>query len=248
MLKRRGLLLAGAASLQAAPPRKLLLVNTEYPPLVMPAGEPQGEGIDIELAREALRPAGYDIELQLLPWRRVLAMLEQGQADLTTSISLSGERRRFLRFSTGYREQVRYAFYARATHPLALQELAQLQGQRLGMAAGYHYPPAIREALGGEAMDARDLPTLVAMLAAGRCDFIVGNELPLVWHVLRSGLGARLQRQAYTHVSDSPTYMALSRLRHPDDRLLDALDAGLRRLRRNGRQAAIERRYLSAVT
>ena len=103
--RRRDLGLAlGAASLGPAwaqAPRRLLLVNAPYPPFVMEAGDPEGEGMDVEIARQALEPAGYELGLQLFPWRRALAMLEQGAADLTTTLSLSGDRQRFLRYSVG---------------------------------------------------------------------------------------------------------------------------------------------------
>lgn len=244
-MKRRGLLLASAATAVAAAERpRLLLVNAEYPPFVMPAGDPQGEGIDVDIARAAL--PGYAIELRLYPWRRTLAMLEHGEADLTTTISLSGDRRRFLRFSRPYRDTVRYGFFTRPDGPV-IRRLTDLAGLRLVLPAGFFFPPAIREA-GVRVEISNDLPTALALVAAGRVQVLAANRLTAEWAIARHGHAGRLLRQPLLYPSASPTYMAVSRLRHgSNDRLLDALDAGLQRLRRgrgNETLEAIERRYL----
>src|SRR4051812_7612682 len=84
-------LLAVAACGPARAAAPLLLVNAPYPPFVNPRGDPQGEGIDVEIAREALRRGGYTVELRIVPWKRALAMLEGGEADFTTTISRNGD-------------------------------------------------------------------------------------------------------------------------------------------------------------
>src|SRR5204863_455217 len=47
----------------------LVLANAIYPPLVNPQGHASGEGVDIEIAREALHRGGYTgaIEIQWVP-------------------------------------------------------------------------------------------------------------------------------------------------------------------------------------
>lgn len=43
--------------------------------------EGQPKGIDYEVANEVLKRLGIDVDWQLLPWKRCLAMVEQGAAD-----------------------------------------------------------------------------------------------------------------------------------------------------------------------
>lgn len=247
MSTRRSLL--GATSVWALPvraePKRLLLVNAEYPPFVLPPGDPQGEGMDIEIAREAMRRSGYQLEVQHFPWRRALAMLERGEADLTTTISISEERRRFLRFSVGYRTSVHYSFFSRKGDKLVLERMDQLNGVRLGLATGYFYPSAIREAPGVKVVEGRDIPTIVAMLAAGRTDCIVVNHLAGAWTIRRLGLQADMQLQPLAYTSGSPTYMAFSRARHPHDAAIDVMDRGLQLMLRDGSLSRIEKKYLT---
>lgn len=248
-LLRRSVLAASALlapSLQAtAPPsRRLLLVNAEYPPFVMSPGDAQGPGMDIDIAREAMRRSGYAIDVELVPWRRALHMLEHGQADLTTTISLSGDRSRYLRFSIGYREAVQYRFYSRRGASVALERLDQLNGISLGLTSGFFYPQAIREAPGVRIHEGKDLATTVQMLQASRTDLIVVNHLAGAWTIRRLGLEDKLQRLPFVYSSGSPTYMAFSRVRHPDDAALEAMDRGLKQMLADGALKRIESRYL----
>jgi polar amino acid transport system substrate-binding protein len=252
MSTRRDLLVAGA--LGASPwldargqaETVLRLVNALYPPFVLPAGDPMGEGMDIELARAALAVAlpKARIEVELMPWRRVLMLLENGQADLTTTISLSGDRRRFLMFSEGYRDEVRYHFYTRAESPVRVTQLSDLKPLSLGVSAGFFYPSAIKEATERPLVEAKDIETAVRMLNAGRSDVIVLNHLAGAWQIRKLGLEASLVRQPFHYSSGSPTHMAVSRGRPDAAALLKALDRGLRQCHLDGTQARIEKRYL----
>lgn len=220
-------------------------MNAEYPPFVLPAGDAAGEGIDVEIAREAMRRSGYEIELRIVPWRRALAMLESGEADLTTTISLGGARERYLRFSQGYRSAVYYQFYARKGEPRRLERLEQLDGLSLGLSAGFHYPAAIREAPGVKVIEGKDLATVARMLAAGRTDYLVANHLAGAWTIRQLGLQASLERQPFVFSSGSPTYMAFSRKRHADGVAPDAMDRALQQMQRDGSLRRIEARYLA---
>jgi polar amino acid transport system substrate-binding protein len=221
----------------------LLLVNAVYPPFVNPPGHAQGEGMDIEIAREALRRTGHTVQLQLVPWKRALLMLELGQADLTTTISRNGDRDRYLRWTQSYRNGASYRFYTRKGSPLRLNSLAELAGRRLGTVAGFFYPDAITQQPGVIIDAARDVTLLTHKLHAGRIDIIVVSGIRGEWEIREAGLANTLVRQPYEYAAESPNYLAFSKSRS-DDALVAATDAALDQMRKDGTLAAIERRYL----
>ncbi len=238
--------LLGAPAWAGAQDRVLRLVNAPYPPFVLPVGDPMGEGMDIEIARAALARGvpGATVELGLMPWRRVLLLLNSGEADLTTTISRNEDRERFLLFTEGYRHEVRYHVYTRMRDGLQIERLADLRPLTLGIAAGFFYPAALRKATAQPLVEAKDLETAVRMLNAGRTDAIVLNHLAGAWQVRRLGLEAVLQRQPFHYTSGSPTYMAVARARPGAEELRAALNRGLLALQADGGQARIEKRYL----
>lgn len=223
---------------------RLLLVNTPYPPFVNPAGDPQGEGIDIEIAREALARAGYEVEVRLVPWKRALFMLERGEADVTTTISKNGDRDRFLAWTNGYRTSVRYHFYTRSDASFTVQKLEDLDGHVLGLTTGFFYPSKLTERNQQTVRTGGSLSATVQMLHAGRTEVIIVNGLAGAWEIQRLKLAQELRLQPFTYSSDSPTYMAFSRARGRTKALED-LNAALAAMAKDGTIAKIEKKYVN---
>jgi polar amino acid transport system substrate-binding protein len=224
--------------------QRLLLVNTPYPPFVNPAGDPQGEGIDIEIAREAMARAGYELEVRLVPWKRALSMLERGEADLTTTISKNGDRDRFLAWTNGYRNSVRYHFYTRSDAPFTVQRLEDLDGHVLGVTTGFFYPPKLTERSKQTVRTGGSLTATVQMLHVGRTEIIIVNGLAGAWEIQRLKLAQDLRLHPFTYSSDSPTYMAFSRARGLT-KALDDMNAALAAMAKDGSIARIEKKYVS---
>ncbi|MDN3919278.1 substrate-binding periplasmic protein [Roseateles violae] len=229
------------ASAASAP---LRMVNAVHPPFVNPSDHPRGEGIDIEIAREALRRGGdYRFELELLPWKRALLMLERGEADLTTTISRNGDRDRYLAWSSAYRLAAGYSFFARPGSRPRLEGLEGLAGKTIGVLAGYFYPPNIVEQAGVVLEPARTPAQLAQKLGAGRADLIVISTRVADVELREQELARQIERQPYQYPASSPNYMAFSKLR-PHAQPLAAMEAGLASMARDGSLRRIEQKYL----
>lgn len=250
---RRHLITAGASALatpwalaQPTEPEPLVLANAVYPPLVNPPGDPRGEGVDIDVAREALRRGGapWPVTVQWVPWKRVLFMLERGLADLTTTVNHSPERERFLRFSDGYRNGTRYFFFSRKGLNLKLRKLDDLRGHRLALAEGFFYPEPVLAAVGRAVEYGKDVATAVRLVEAGRADVVIVSHLAGLWAVRQQRLEAVLERQPLEFMKPSPVYMAFSRERPRSVVALAAMNAGLASMRADGSIARIEAQYM----
>lgn len=233
-----------APSLHAAP-RELLMPVASLPPYVLDAGHPAGDGIDIDITRAALALVGdYRLRVERLPWRRVLAQLEAGEADLTVAARDTPERRRFLAFSRGYGANVEHDFFALRERGALVRRLEDLRGLRVGVVAGFAFPTPLQAALGGDIEQALNLPILLRMVAAQRIDVAVVNSLPGRWLVQELGLTQRLARQAYSHDSGDQTHLAVARHRAGSAQLLAELNRGLSLLARQGPWSRFEAPYL----
>jgi ABC-type amino acid transport substrate-binding protein len=223
-------------------PASLLLVTAPYPPFVNPPGDPQGEGIDIEIAREAMRRGGYQIELIYVPWKRALLMLERGEADFTTTISRSGDRNNYLAWSEGYRVTTGYTFYARKGSGQQLKTLDDLDGHSLCITLGYFYPDVISKRPKTKYENGPTMSNTVAMLAKGRADYMVVNGIAGNWEITRLGLADQLELQPLSYTSNSPTYMAFS-IARTYQKPLAAMKSALVDMAKDGSIAKIEKKY-----
>lgn len=231
----------GAAEIsdQTAP---LLLVTAPYPPFVNPPGDAQGEGIDIDIAREAMRRAGYQIEIKYVPWKRALLMLERGEADLTTTISRSGDRDNYLAWSEGYRVATAYTFYARKGVGQRLKSMDDLDAHSLCITLGHFYPDVISKRPKTNYVSGPSMSNTVAMLAKGRADYMVVNSIAGAWEIQRLKLADQLELQPLSYTSKSPTYMAFS-LARPYQKPLAAMKNSLANMAKDGSIAKIEKKY-----
>lgn len=233
-----------AASAPGAGP--LVLANALYPPLVNPQGHASGEGVDIDIAREALHRGGYPggIEIQWVPWKRVLFMLERGVADFTTTVNYSKDRDRFLRWSMAYRAGVKYHFYTRKGSGLRLQHLDDLRGHSLALSAGFIYPKAVLEMADGRVEYGRDVGGAVQLVERGRAEVVIVSALAGTWEIRQLGVADSLERQPLEHFNAEPTFMAFSKNSPRAMAALAAMDTGLASMLRDGSITRIEKRYV----
>jgi ABC-type amino acid transport substrate-binding protein len=171
----------------------LRMVSETLPPYVLPEDHPLGEGIDVDIARQALgAQGGLPIRLERLPWRRALALLESGEADLAPGVRRTAERERFLAFSQPYGSVVRHRAYSAREVRFSVRRSADLAQWHVGLVEGYAYPESLLAALGARVSRLPDEPALLRVAAAGRVDVALGDRpaRPLGRAAARAAAGA----------------------------------------------------------
>lgn len=229
-----------------AQPRTLRLACAPLPPHVLPAGDPLGDGLDVDMAREAVRRSGgWELQLVRLPWKRALQALADGEADLVPAVRVTPERRQYLAFTRPFGDTVRHAIYARADLEKRVRTLNDLATLRVAVATGFAFPPALQAALPSRTERGTDLEQVLRIVAAGRADVAVVNELTARWLLARVPWGRDLRREPYVHDSGERTQMGVS-LRHVQAQaLVPALNRALAAMDREGWYARLSRHYLS---
>jgi polar amino acid transport system substrate-binding protein len=121
-----------------APATTLKVVSEAWAPYIF---EQDGElqGIDYEVTQQVLTQLGYQLEWELVPWKRAMLSVESGRADAILDILATTERRQKLIFPSEHLSQNdSVLFYARK-HPHPYANLQSLRGLTVGVAPGYNY-------------------------------------------------------------------------------------------------------------
>lgn len=234
---------SGAA---VAAEKKIVLVNDEYAPYVMPEGDAKGPGIDIEIAVEALKRAGYQTEVKIVPWKRVLKSLEDGEADMTTTLSFKDERDKYLDWSVPYRMNTVYHFYTAKGSKLKIASLADLKGKTLGVTDGFTYPKEVTDSKDFTRDEAKDVSKTLGKLVAGRSDAAILNSIVGVWEMNKANLGDKVEKQAFElqSVEDTRgTMMGFSKKRNLKD-VVQAFNKALDEMIKDGTVGKLEQKYL----
>ena len=242
-------LLPAMARCEGTGQEEFVLANSPYPPYVMPEGHPAGPGIDMEIALRALERLGVKATVRLAPFKRVLAMLEQGQADMTTTLSYRPERDAYLLWSEPYRTDTTYVFFTVKGSPFDPAGLEDLRGRTVGMVRGFAYPQAFAEDPDIARVEAPHMESLVGMLLAGRFDAIIVNSMAGRYELKATGRMDEVRQAPFElrTPDDRGTVMGFSRVRRHED-LLNRFNAEIRRMVADGTVDEIADRYLKRLS
>ncbi len=123
---------------------KLRIVTEPWAPYVY---EENGKmlGLDYETTAIVFKRLGIDVEWQFLPWKRCLAMLEQGLADGALDIFHSDERDALLLYPSEPLSDVEFVMFYANARPHPFRTLDDLGGLTVGTSPGYLYSQAFSE-------------------------------------------------------------------------------------------------------
>jgi len=234
-----GLVLAARAG---GLPKQVLFETLEYPPFA--SESMSGEGATIEILREALAASGWHVEVRFVPWARVPIEIAEGGVDGVLPC-WPAEIERFGLLGSSPLFMSRLGFFVRtADLPRLDVTLAHMKGKRVGTVRAYGYPDSLADA-GVAREDAMDDETNFKKLAARRFDYVVlekavGDYLlstNKAWHLAAD---VSWKEPAFATL---PLFVGFVRDRPHSRELQQDFEAGLARLRREGRLDALARQY-----
>lgn len=218
-------------------------VADDAPPLTYGAPDAP-RGLYPALIAAAFADSGQPATLRALPWRRALALLDQGQAAVGGIYRIDRRDTRYDYSEPLFTEHL--VLVTRRGHPVHLRALTDLAGQRIGVLAGWRYG-------GGFWRVRRDGRSMVNetgsdrqnfdMLRRGRLDAVLSLER-VARPILRQPRYASLTLRLVPHGA-RPTYLAFSKNAHAGATLA-AFNLGLRRLKQHGRYRQLVAEALSA--
>lgn len=219
-----------------------LLVNTVYPPYTVTAEGGRVRGVATALADELFRRLSIPVRQRLLPWNRVLHMVEDGSADGVSMLAHSAEREASLAFSVPVAEAHQSLYYSRHGHDgFAWQRFEDLRPYRIGLVQGYTYSPEFLAAVDRLGLFVEYAPSddsNFAKLRSGRVDLCLSNDLVAETYLnARPDIRAAVGR-AERPVRSYPLYMAFSR-HSPLSGRLPEINAEIERMRADGTLASI---------
>jgi len=209
-------------------------------------------GADIELMRALAEDIGCQIRFSKLPWARVLLELKNGQLDAATSASETPERAAYAYFSDVYRD-AEMALYVRRGEAKSykLDSLAAIPaaGIRVGVIAGYHYGVEFAQLMQQQAFAAQvdpalDYRTNINKLLGGRIDvYLVEDVGVMVAEAKALGVEGQIERHPL-RLPGEPLHLMFSR-QSVEQETVQAVNAGLARMRAEGRLQAIMDKFLN---
>ncbi len=153
----------------------------EWPPFIHYQSRDAGKestivGFSVDVIEAVFAENNIKFSIELIPWKRCLREVEQGEYDMLLNASYSEERAEKYYLSSDYYAVTPYYFYSLKHNPngLPIRSKADLSGYRVGGIIGYNY-----DYWGLETLDvdryAADYAHLIGKLHRHRVDLFVEN-------------------------------------------------------------------------
>ncbi|MBS7664366.1 transporter substrate-binding domain-containing protein [Pseudomonas lalucatii] len=239
------LLLLAAPGLSAHG-QPLRIVSEAWAPYVY---EERGQlrGLDYEATAIVLQRLGIDAEWQLMPWKRCLAALQQGQADAILDVFQTAERQAGMLFPAEPLSEVEFVLFHARARPHPFRRLADLHGLKVGVSAGYWYANrAFRESTAFTREPAPDHAANFGKLLRNRVDLVINDHRAGHYLLSRMNLSEAIGHSPRV-VSRDRLYLGLRRDAELEKLAVRFAEA-LRRFKGEPAYTALLERYASPST
>lgn len=224
----------------AAYGEKLRIVTEPWAPYVY---DDQGTmtGLDYETTVIVFQRLGVEVQWQFLPWKRCLAMLDQGHADGALDIFHSHNRDALLLYPSEPLSEVEFVLFYANDRPHTANTLDDLRGLTVGISPGYLYGSAFSDSNAFQREPAPSHEANFGKLMLGRIDMVI-TDRRVGEHVIKAqGLEGKVS-QAPLVVSRQQQFLAVRRGAGMD-LLVQRFAAELKRFKQEPAYATLSAKY-----
>ncbi|AVE05920.1 substrate-binding periplasmic protein [Pseudomonas palleroniana] len=224
----------------AAYGEKLRIVTEPWTPYVYDDNGTM-RGLDYETTVTVFQRLGVDVQWQFLPWKRCLAMLDQGHADGALDIFHSHDRDALLLYPSEPLSEVEFVLFYANERPHPAKTLDELHGLTVGISPGYLYGSAFSDSTAFNREPAPSHEANFGKLMLARIDLLI-TDRRVGMHVIKDlGLEGKVS-QAPLVVSRQQQFLAVRRGAGMD-LLVQRFAAELKRFKQEPAYAVLSAKY-----
>jgi len=235
-------LMAGLLALPAgALAEKLVFIASEWPPYAMQEkGQPTGMQVEVVLSLG--KRLGFDIEIQILPWKRALMRVEKGEADAVFTPFRTEEREKYMYFTAEPLIIQKLAIVAKKGSGIKAAKIDDLKGKAVGVVRGYVYGSEFDNYQGFKRKDpSKDDRQLIKKFVNNRVPLIMSSDEGVTRYLCKQ---AGVEIETVYVLNETPGYIGFSKtLGEKGKTLAEKFSQALRQLKEEGVIQKIEGKY-----
>jgi len=223
----------------------MVVVSATFPPYCIGGENDKADGIYIAIMEELLRPLGAVPKFHVVPFKRALALLADGQADAMIGLFRTPEREKYMHFlNPPYRTNSYKAFYVakgRGAEIKTYNDLYKLQAIGVGSGAKFFSP--FDEDTKLKKDEAPNGLIGLKKLVRGRLDAVLLTEESGDYLLANFQLQDKVEKAQFKHSEVAPSYICLSK-KSPWLARAKELSARITQMVNTGRMEEIRQEYL----
>jgi polar amino acid transport system substrate-binding protein len=193
-----------------------------------------GQGFSNDLVVQAMKRAGYTVEVTVMPWARALELTQAGDYDILPSAWYSKERDALLKFSEPIATN-RIVFVHNAGEPFEFHSLNDLKGKVVGVQSAATYGPEFMASDLFKREPVTEPLLSLKKVAAGRIDLTLDDEL-VTKYTINTKIPELASQLALTKgaLSENGLYVTFSRKRPDVEKLAADFNKALADMKADG--------------
>jgi polar amino acid transport system substrate-binding protein len=219
--------------------------EANWPPYTPAREGPVAEGLAYAMVSEIGRRAGFTVNLELYPQKRLEQMVRAGERDGITVISRNAERETFLAFSDPLFVKQAYFFHLKSKK-FAWNTFSDLKGMRIGVVRGHNLGDEFNAAVLRHGLildEANNVEANFRKLLANRIDVLMANH----WSAV--SLLARKEYRGQIVPADKPYFnqnyhLGISLKSDTALSMLPKINNAIRGMKHDGTLDGLVQRYL----
>lgn len=190
---------------------KLVVAVSSFEPWTI-INESGISGIDMELIEQLASYQNLEVSHLRCPWIRCLKLLEEGKADIVSSVFKSKEREQYLSyFKSPYVHGNNRIFYLNKNTNITINSIEDLSSLRVGLRRGIKYFPEFDQQTQMNRELVNDNNQLIQMLLKNRIDTFIGQEDVVDYFLLKRNLTQYIKKANYKYFQVDEGYLAFSK-------------------------------------
>ena len=181
--------------------KPLRVAITHWPPYLIFQSELSFDGIAYDVLMEVQKRMGMDLEMIMLPQKRMLSYFRNGELDLepASNPTWRSKDNHISVYSIPYL-QVQHVIYVRDSAEISGNYVADFKDKTIGTRLGFNYDLTIGEAFNNQLIKRKDShqhDINLMLLKAGRIDGIVVERQELKYWINKIGYDSENYKEAY---------------------------------------------------
>ena len=222
-----------------------VLGDENFPPYSFVEGDIV-KGIDVEQVREAANRAGLEVSIRLVPFKRMLALIEAGKAPLGFAAFITTGRQAYAHYTTVPLHRSSMSVFARREDGLEYGGLEDLVGKTVLINVGFSISDAFDSHVAANRInvrEVRDTRTGIRSLARGKANYYAGNRITTLYRLKLENLLGEIQPLTPPLTEGRGAFLIVSKRADRALELQSAFDQALKAMAADGTIEAIMARY-----
>lgn len=223
----------------------LTFFAVDYPPYIM-ATEVPVYGMDVDVVKAAFAASGVPVEINMMPWNRIVKSIKLGTIPGTISCSKRPYRLEYMLFSDPTSEIKRIAMSKRSLNTDQINVLQDLNKVSVTTVEGW----GMQNQLVRLKIPHSTAPTIESALQAvihRNIDVLYMAELPALYYAEKLDHLDAMKVTAFHDQTALPLHLCVSKAYPNAQQIVDSFNQGLERIKSTGQYESIRQHYLNSL-